>query len=80
MTKKKTHLQRAVRPRPNSTAITVDKETTWYYESRRHIEIIHWCKGADGTTVHASNIKIPWKLLIESARRCRPEAVKTKAV
>lgn len=54
----------------------VEKDTTWFYEYRGKIEIIHWCKDEQRKNRHASHIKIPWRLLMESARRCRPEEVK----
>lgn len=43
----------------------------WYYEYRGGIDVV--AQAIDGTTsIH----RIPWRLLLASAKRCRPEQIK----
>lgn len=63
-------VQRSVSPRPARTAIEV-AEDAWYYEYRGRIEIIH--RDISGPVPTFRHIDIPWKILMASARRCRPE-------
>ena len=76
MTNKKVRPKRVVRPRLRHDPIILNKQTTWFYEERGGIRLIHWCKDANGNRQHALSVKIPWRSLLESARRCRPEEVK----
>lgn len=55
------------------TAIVVKKETTWFYESRGGIEIIHWCDENAIGKAHVEHINIPWRILLDAAKRCRPD-------
>lgn len=36
----------------------------WYYEDRRGIDVISWQSGM------ATRTRIPWRMLMQSARRC----------
>lgn len=59
------------RPKPNPSPShhpqNISKQI-WYYEYRGKLEIIFNPKTGD-----FHHLKIPWKRLIESAKRCRPE-------
>jgi hypothetical protein len=48
-------------PSPNPQRIN---SRCWYYESRGHIEVVSWDSGRCSTS------RIPWRMLMESARRC----------
>ena len=63
-----------MKPRPSNKPTNIS-EDSWFYERRGGIDLIHWCKDVEGKKRHASTIKIPWKLLMQSAARCRPEQV-----
>lgn len=51
-----------------NTAVTIEKDVTWYYEEPRYIEIIHWITERDGRRV-AKHIKIGWAKLRDSVQR-----------
>lgn len=64
---------KTIKVRPSSKPQDVNPDC-WYYESRGKITFIGWTgQGQSRKNVH---VKIPWKMLMESARRCRPEEVK----
>lgn len=44
---------------------------TWYYEYRGRLELVVWT--GETTNKKVSHIKIPWRKLMASAKRCRPE-------
>lgn len=69
---KRRSLDGQVRPRPSNKPQNVNADC-WWYENRGSIELIAWVNNTDGTRRTCVNIRIPWKKLMESARRCRPE-------
>jgi len=66
----------AIRPRPSNQAQHID-EDCWYYEARGKITFIGWI--GEGQPRRSVHVNIPWKMLMDSARRCRPEQVKPNA-
>ncbi len=61
------------KPRPSSKPQRVNKDS-WYYEGRSKITFIAWV--GEGPRRNVANVEIPWKTLMASAARCRPEQVK----
>lgn len=61
------------KPRPSNRSQRINKDA-WFYEKRGSITLIHWTSGGAGT--RCATLTIPWRLLMESAKRCRPEQVK----
>jgi hypothetical protein len=49
---------------------TID-ESSWYYEEKKGIEIVHEIKNKDGSYLRTDFILIPWRKLKESLRRKR---------
>ena len=55
--------------RPSREAQDVDKHT-WYYEAKTHILVVRQVHNLGGELVQTDQIKIPWRKLMASARRC----------
>lgn len=50
--------------KPSNEAQVIRKDTCWYYEDRRGIDVRKWENG------HITTARIPWGRLMKSARRC----------
>lgn len=46
---------------------------TWYYEQRGCLRLIHWVRDDSGKRYRAEHVEIPWRMLLASLKRCRPE-------
>lgn len=55
--------------KPSNTAQTVN-DSTWYYERRGSIEIVHELRDKAGLYIQTDHIIIPWRKLMVSAQRC----------
>lgn len=44
-------------------------EKSWYYESKKGIDVLHQVFDADGDYLQTAHIEIPWKSLRRSIRR-----------
>ena len=55
-------------------------ERSYFHESRGSITAVRWFNISDDPTspINRIQIKIPWKTLLASARRCRPEEFAAK--
>lgn len=55
--------------RPSREAQDVDA-STWYYEAKGHILVVRQVRDKEGAIIATDQIKLPWRKLITSARRC----------
>lgn len=55
--------------RPSNEAQEVDK-STWYYEAKAYILVMRQVRDKSGAVIKTDKIKLPWRKLIISARRC----------
>lgn len=62
-------MKRNSRPSLNPQKIDDD---SWYYEYRGRIEVVHEIRdSATGNYIRTDTIKIPWRKLEKSMKRCR---------
>lgn len=47
-------------------------DDSWYYEYRGKITFVKWATDGHGNR-YCTTTHIPWRMLMNSARRCRPE-------
>lgn len=55
--------------RPSNDPQNLDPDT-WYYEAKTHILVVRQVRDKQRALLHTDQIKIPWRKLIASARRC----------
>lgn len=46
-------------------------DNAWYYEGRTRIDLIYRIQLADGSYLRTDTIRIPWRRLEASLKRCR---------
>ncbi len=66
-----------VRVRPANDAQNISVQS-WYYENRGKLEL--YIAGEDDRGPSIASVKIPWAMLIASAKRCRPEEFTREAL
>lgn len=45
--------------------------STWYYEEKTHLLLVHEERTCDGTWIKTDQIKIPWRKIEASLKRVR---------
>ena len=51
-------------------------DSDWFYEGDYKIILVHEVKDISGNYLKTDQVKIPWKKLIASAKRCQPQHFK----
>lgn len=67
--------KKRIRGTPARKPQRIDADS-WYYEFRGKIILICWSGTVKENNRRCTSQSIPWKKLVESAKRCRPEEFK----
>lgn len=61
--------KKIVQQKPSNEPQHVDGDT-WFYEAKSHVLVVRQVRDKAGAQIQTDQIKLPWRKLMASARRC----------